>query len=621
MTTLLIEIPKSGSREKIWACSRCIRPLVKFPKMENSYLTPWTLSSNSSRGGTDSPIVADQRSLKRRRIQAHVPDLGGIQMTQRREASTSIARSPARSCSSYSIGFSDRKSTRVYEEKIEDKDVQVVRQPVCSNLQQDVIGDSEQPEMDPEKISRLMEMADSDSKLEHLVEVICGGKASVSEREEWNRYWSSLSPPVRLIEPELVKKYTAPVVALHNSPEVTPIPAETLHSVQPSNMISVHTSGSTGNKPPPRHSLTGHQRDRTPTNNLLEDEVVFLHERPRTPPKQAEVLLDAVVANSPLFVSPQKSLVGKGGVVPVADPFAQAKRKRVQAEAEAELKERQKPSENIDTEDGKIVGRPIVPSTTSSVRRGSASLQTLSTKIQKLEGGVAEYQAELQRKNIKLQNLSAEVDRERSGFGVSLRKSKQQVAGLKIELEESKRVARVAQTKYRELRLKMERMPRPVSVDVPSTARTAQDLTDMELSNLRSEVSALRSLIAAKAKPYPKCDFVHRNLFLGPLVLCGTVSTVSRDRGRPPKYTSSLTESDAGTNRSEDNEKHTDDEEDVSLTRNERALRAFDKAIGLPQNPIPVRVDGSLAYRDGTRVSSGFSTAIISCANARVIGC
>ncbi|MCJ1315093.1 hypothetical protein MMC15_000409 [Xylographa vitiligo] len=541
--------------------------------MENSYLTPWTLSSNSSRGGTDSPIVADQRSSKRRRIQAHIPDLGGIQMTQRREASTSIARSPARSCSSYSIGFSDRKSTRVYEEKIEDKDVQVVRQPVCSNLQQDVIGDSEQPEMDPEKISRLMEMADSDSKLEHLVEVICGGKASVSEREEWNRYWSSLSPPVRLIEPELVKKYTAPVVALHNSPEVTPIPAETLHSVQPSNMISVHTSGSTGNKPPPRHSLT--------------------------------VLLDAVVANSPLFVSPQKSLVGKGGVVPVADPFAQAKRKRVQAEAEAELKERQKPSENIDTEDGKIVGRPIVPSTTSSVRRGSASLQTLSTKIQKLEGGVAEYQAELQRKNTKLQNLSAEVDRERSGFGVSLRKSKQQVAGLKIELEESKRVARVAQTKYRELRLKMERMPRPVSVDVPSTARTAQDLTDMELSNLRSEVSALRSLIAAKAKPYPKCDFVHRNLFLGPLVLCGTVSTVSRDRGRPPKYTSSLTESDAGTDRSEDNEKHTDDEEDVSLTRNERALRAFDKAIGLPQNPIPVRVDGSLAYRDGTRDANG----------------
>ncbi|MCJ1435495.1 hypothetical protein MMC27_004869 [Xylographa pallens] len=458
--------------------------------------------------------------------------------------------------------------------------------------------------MDPDTISRLMEIADSDSRLEHLVEVLRGGKASAFEREEWNRYCTSLSSSARPLESEQVEMHTAPVIAPHRSPKVTPILSETLCSGQPSNVPSDHFSGSAGDKLSPPYSLTGHQHNSPPTQCLQEDEVVFLHERPRTPAKHAGALHDALITNSPLFVSPKKPLVMvKSCVVPVADPFAQAKRKR--AQAEAELKEKQRTSENVDTEEFKVVGRPIVPTTTSSVRGGSVLLQSLPVKVQNLEGFIAGYQAELQQKNTKLQDLSAEVDRERSRLRLSLRESKQQVAGLKIELEESQRAARVAQTKYRELILKMERMPGPVRDNAPTTECTTQDVTNIELSNLRSEVSALRSLIAAKDNPYSMCDFVHRNLFLAPLVLRKTVRTVSRGRGRPPKTTSSFTDSDAETNLSEDNEEHTEEEEDINLTRNERALRAFDKAIGLPQNPIPIRVDGMLAYRDGTRDANG----------------
>ncbi|MCJ1415811.1 hypothetical protein MMC32_002144 [Xylographa parallela] len=458
--------------------------------------------------------------------------------------------------------------------------------------------------MDPEVISRLMEIADCDSRLEHLVEVLRRGKASVSEREEWIRYCNSLSSSARLLESEQVEMHTAPVVAPHKPPKVTPNLSQTQYSVQPSNVTSIQSSVTVGEKLSPPYSLTGHQHHRTPTQCLQEDEVVFLHERPRTPAKQAGALHGALNTNSPLFVSPTRPLVVENScILPVADPFAQAKRKR--AQAVAELRERQKTSEIIDTEEVKVVGRPVVPTTTSSVRKESASPQTLSVKIRSLESSIAGYQAASQQKNIKLQYLGAEVDRERSRHRRSLRESKQQLTDLKIKLEESQRAARMAQIKYREQILKMERMLGPVTDNASTTACKMQDDTNIELANLRSEVSALRSLIAAKDKPSPICDFAHRNLFSAPQVLRETVRTILRGPGRQPKTTSSFAESYAGANLSEDNEEHTDKEEDINLTRNERALRAFDEAIGLPQNPIPVRVDGMLAYRDGTRDSNG----------------
>ncbi|MCJ1283902.1 hypothetical protein MMC26_003233 [Xylographa opegraphella] len=570
--------------------------------MENSYLAPWTLSSNSSCGRTANLVEADQRFPKRRRTQAHVSDPGGLQITYRQETSTTsvgIAKSPARGQLSNSIGFSDRTSVGFIEEHVEDKDTQAVQQSVGSILEKDVVGDSEQHEMDPGTISRLMEMADSDPRLEHLVEVLHSGKASVLEKEEWKRYCNSLSSSAGLLEPEQAKKYVAPVMEPQKPPKVTLMLSEPFRG-QPSNATSVHSSGSVGKKLSPPCNLTGHQHDKTPTESPKEDDVVFLHERSWTLPNRTGTLHEPVIANASLVVAPATSfVVEKSGTVPVADPFAQAKRKR--AQAEAELKRGQETSDNIDTVEVESGGRTIVPTTTSSVRGGSTSVRILSVKVQNLEDSIAEYQAELQRKNTMLQTLSDEVDRERTELRLSLKKSTQQVADLRIELKESQRAMKVAQTKYRELRLKMERIPKPVSGNAPTT----QDITDIELSNLRGEVSALRNLLAAKDKSYPNYDFVHRNLYLAPLVMCGRPKTVSVGRGRPPKSTPSNTESDTGMNISAHNEEYTDEAENYDMTKNERALRAFDKALGLPQNPIPVRIDGMLAYRDGTRDANG----------------
>ncbi|MCJ1379069.1 hypothetical protein MMC17_002169 [Xylographa soralifera] len=561
--------------------------------MENSYLAPWTLSSNSSSDGAERPIVADQRSSKRCKVQTHVVDLSGLQLMQQRETSTTFverAKSPTqvRSTSSF-----DRKTMKNDEKILEDKDVQVVWQPICSIILKNDTKNSEQQEMDPEIISRLVEMAESDARLGQLVEVLFSGEASVSEREEWNRYYNSLSSSASPLDAEQFEKYTSPIVAPRKTPKVIPISFETPRASPPSNVTSFHISGHVANELSPPYSPIARQHDRLPTESPQEDEIVFLHERLRTPPKQAGALDGAGVANAPLYISPERAVVvKKSSVVPVADPFAQAKRKR--AQAEAEIKKRLKTSKIIVSEEVKVVTQPIVQTSTSSVSRGSASLQILSVKVQNLEDCIAEYQAELQRKNAKIQDLSTEVEREKSSPRLSLRKAKQQIASLKGDLEESQRAARRAQTKVRELRSKMERMPRPISDNVPATASATQDVTNIELSNLRSEVSALRSLVAAKDKPHPKYEFVHRNLFLAPLVLCERPRTVSeRSRGRPPKSTSSHTESDE------------DEEEATNLTRNERALRKFDKAIGLPQDPIPVRVDGMLAYRDGTRDVNG----------------
>ena len=531
-------------------------------------------------------------------------------MKMRRETSARSvggAEPPACGSPSNTTGFPDRKSMRVCEPNIEKKNTGGVWQPVCSVLQTTDVRDSEQQKLDPETISRLMEMADSDSRLEHLVEVLHDGKASASEREEWNRFCNSSLSSVRPLEFEQVKKHTTAVIASQISPKTKLIPSKTLHCFQSSNLTSVIISGSGGNELSPPYTLTGHQHDKSVTQCSQDNEVVFLRERPWTAPKQTGASYDTVTAKSPSLVSPNSPLVvEKSGVIPTPDPFAQAKKKR--AQAQAELARKQKSSENIDNEEVMTVVQCIAPTATSTVIGESTSLQTLLAKVQILEGSVAQYQAELQLKNTKLQSLSVGADRERSELRLHLRKSKQQVAGLRIQLEESQRAVGVAQTRYQELRSKMERTSRPISDNPNTTACTTQDVANIELSSLRSEVGALRSLIAAKDKPYPNKDFVHRNLFLAPLVQCGKATINSRGRGRPPKSISSLAESDPGTIFSEDKEESTNEEE-YNLTRNERALREFDKAIGLPQNPVAVRVDGMLAYRDGTRVCLGFSTA------------
>ncbi|MCJ1389223.1 hypothetical protein MMC18_002079 [Xylographa bjoerkii] len=575
--------------------------------MENSHLTPLTLSSKSSCDGYESPIVANQRSSKRRRGLAYLPDPLSVQLPQQRETSARLivrAEPPVPARYPDNIGSFDGKGMGSYKQNAENKGVQLVQQSVYSTMQGYDAGDAKQQEMNSDIISQLVEMADGEPRLMHLVEVLFGGTASLSEREEWNRCYNSLSPSLRRPEAVRCKEYTGLVVERQRSAKAIPVLSEPLHSIQPSKRTSFHISGPVSNELSPPYSPTGPHHEGHPTLYSQEDEVLFLNEKSRTPRKQSAASDGAGIENSPLFVSPGKPLVvKKKSVAPTADPFAQAKRKR--AQTEAELKETEKASGNSGTEKYKVVGRPILQALAPSSSRGPASQQILSMKVQNLEGCIAEYQKELQRKDSKIRDLGAEIDRAKFEHRLGLRKSKQQLAGLKTELEESHKAAIVAQTKFRELRLKMERTPRPLSANEPSTVCATQDATNIELSNLRSEVSALRSLMSAKGKPYPKYEFVHRNLFLAPLVLYGGANTVSkRGRGRPPKSISSLTGSDAGMNSSGYDEEHKE-EEDTNLTRNERALREFDKAIGLPENPIPVRVDGMLAYRDGTRDANG----------------
>ncbi|MCJ1403457.1 hypothetical protein MMC11_006680 [Xylographa trunciseda] len=572
--------------------------------MVEPYLVPWTLPSNSSCDGANIPVAGEQSS-KRRKIHAYVPNSSVVQLTQRRDtSSTLIGRTepliPARFPNGI-VSF-DGRGTEDSLKSLEDNGVHSIRQSVYSTRRSNDAEDAEQQEMDPEIISRLVEMADSDPRLMHLVEVLDGGKASVSEKKEWNRYYSSLSPSARPPEAVQCKKSTGSVVAQRISPKAIPILSETLHSVQPSRVTSFHSAGPVSNELSPPYSPTDPQHDEHPTKYSQEDDVVFLHERPRTPPIQAAAPADIKIASSPLFVSPGKPLVvKKSRVAPVADPFAQAKRKR--AQAEAELEARQRASGSRVTKEVKVVGRQT---STLSASRGPVSQRILSPRVQNLDDRITEYRTELQQKEIKIQNLRAEVDRGKSEHRLSLKKSEKEVADLKIEVREYQRAAEVAQIKTRKPRVNLERMPRAFSGNVPATVSATQDITSIELANLRSEVSALRSLVTAKDQPYSEYAFVHRNLLAAPLFLRGRERTVSTSgRGSPSKSASSPTDSDTGTNCLEHVERNKEKEEDTHLTMNEKAVREFDKAVGLPQNPIPVRVDGMLAYRDGTRDANG----------------
>ena len=152
----------------------------------------------------------------------------------------------------------------------------------------------------------------------------------------------------------------------------------------------------------------------------------------------------------------------------------------------------------------------------------------------------------------------------------------------------------------------------------------AENGSSVEVLKLQNELAELRYTIAAKGNRYLDHEFVHKNLCAAPLILAPRVSIAPR-RGRPPRKVRPAVhdlrpgmwedvsqddkeDQDEGTNQEGKETQPTDNDDEgnqtvIELTRNERTLLKFDQMIGLPKNPIPQRVDGLLAFRDGTRVT------------------
>ena len=571
------------------------------------------MSSESSCDRAGSPSADDQRSPKRRRVLNHISNCTNLQLSQKYEKSVKLVgpvQAPNTVRSTNSTGSFNGEGTKYRKHSPKYKNIQIVSPPACFITQGDDAGEVELQGMNPDVISRLVEMADNDSRLMHLVEVLFDGKASFTEREEWEKYYNSLPLSTGYAEDVQYKKHTDPLMARQQSQKATPAQRGPLCSVQSSMVAPFRFSDPISNQLSPPYSPRG-PHDGPPAKIPREDEVVFLHERPLTPPKPVAALGAADIANSPLFISPGKPLaIEKSIDAPVVDPFAQAKRKR--AQGQADLREKKRTLSSSGAKHVKVTELPTQQTSASRDSRRAASQQILPVEVRNLENRIAEYEAEIRRRDAKSKDLSIELDEEKSKHRLSLEKSKQRIAGLKRELQASQRAAEVAQTRFRELRLKMEPISQQLCERAPKTLSETHDSAEIELANLRSEVTALRSLVAAKDKPYPRHEFINRKIFLAPLVLSRKARTLpKRGRGRPPKSTSSPEESDTGTNASRYDGEQKDEEDDSKLRKNAEAMQEFDKAIGLLQNPIPVRVDGMLAYRDGARVRSYSAAPVV----------
>jgi len=170
----------------------------------------------------------------------------------------------------------------------------------------------------------------------------------------------------------------------------------------------------------------------------------------------------------------------------------------------------------------------------------------------------------------------------------------------------------------------------------------AREMTDAEIeaANLRDENAALKKTVASlrsQNDPFVGHHFAHKNLFASPLV-CASIpirgprsqapaAPVHR-RGRPAKAVQEAasdeedsgegsvyregTSSEGEMGEVEDEEREgareegwedgVMSEEEVWSTKNERGMMALDGWLAIPANPKPVRLEGLLGYRDGTRV-------------------
>lgn len=170
----------------------------------------------------------------------------------------------------------------------------------------------------------------------------------------------------------------------------------------------------------------------------------------------------------------------------------------------------------------------------------------------------------------------------------------------------------------------------------------AREVTDAEIeaANLRDENTALKKAVASlrsQNDPFAGHHFAHKNLFSSPLVglpMCiraarsRAPAAPARRRGRPtrtiPEAASDEEKSEEGSMyregtssergvrqedddgaegaRGEDREYGEGSEEEMEMTRNQRVMMALDGWLAIPTNPKPVRLEGVLGYRDGTKV-------------------
>lgn len=167
----------------------------------------------------------------------------------------------------------------------------------------------------------------------------------------------------------------------------------------------------------------------------------------------------------------------------------------------------------------------------------------------------------------------------------------------------------------------------------------AREVTDAETeaANLRDENTALKKTVASlrsQNDPFAGHHFAHKNLFSSPLMgppmhisaaRSRAPAAAARRRGRPtrtiPEAATDEEKSEEGsvyregTSSEREAEQEDDDGaegargedgegsgEEMEMTRNQIGMMALDGWLAMPVNPKPVRLEGVLGYRDGTRV-------------------
>ncbi|MCJ1475288.1 hypothetical protein MMC13_003950 [Lambiella insularis] len=413
-----------------------------------------------------------------------------------------------------------------------------------------------------EIIDGLAEAAESDERLEHLMRVVCERTATAAELEEWEQY----------------KRAATHLVSLHSS-KTSHVIAPVAVSIVPSKS-SEHPQNLTP-LPPSSAARPETSGRSTPWQMRTPEKASACHsERPRTPVRQTSNTLSVSGAlKSPLFVTPHYATT--------IAPLGQAK--RLIGEAELERMKQAIADNNICISEE--TSRPLG----EELKRKDLMIDNLRLDIELAE----------KMHQQKLEDLNAKLKQAIATHRIEMSQKSRDLNRLRDKLKEARRQYEDAQANVSRLKAKLSSPAIGLrGGDMPSSLPFDKDI---ELSNLRAEVAALRNSIAAKESAYPGLEFVHHNLFMAPLVRAPRADPMPgwrRERHRKATTPVAGANSDADTSQSEYGQADSSTE-DTTSTRSEKRERKFDVMLGLPKNPIATLVNGKLAYRDGTRDAKG----------------
>lgn len=274
----------------------------------------------------------------------------------------------------------------------------------------------------------------------------------------------------------------------------------------------------------------------------------------------------------------------------------------------------------------------------------STQIENFKGTIKKLQDKISQKREIISEKDESIEKLRGEVKKVKqlqirsSGLEQDLKKANEDVTAAKAKIEKLKAQLAAAHGDLRNAQDKI--VQQEALLDHPAPTQTD---VETEAANLRDENAALRKTVAALRalnNPFPKHKFTHPNLFASPLVVLPKPPKASRSQvsaaptreyGRStriiPESSSDEEESEEGSvyregtsdvksqrkprkvkhvereeASEEDQEEGKVTEEEAGITKNQRGMQALDEWLGMPANPKPIRVDGVLAYRDGTRV-------------------